>query len=105
MALFKNTFKSLKDNANGLNGIRGYTFNPLIKSFICPHCLMSILMEKINSITCPHCKETTESKIGFFLKCPKCHSKIVDFICPHCGEFINLDAPYNHKELEERRNG
>jgi DNA-directed RNA polymerase subunit RPC12/RpoP len=96
--------KSLKDNAKGLNGIRGYTFSPLIKSFICPHCLKSILMDKITSTTCPHCDTTTENLVGFFLVCPSCHSKIKYFDCPHCGNKIDLDAPYNHKELEEKRN-
>ncbi len=97
--------KVMKDNHNGQNGIRGYTFNPLVKSFICPHCWKSILMNKINQITCPHCDTTTESKVGFFLVCPECHSKIKYVCCPYCNKDIDLDLPYNHKELEEKRNG
>lgn len=97
--------KQLQDNAKGKNGIRGYTLNPLVKSFICPNCLKSILMKNITRITCPFCDTTTENKIGFFLFCPECNSKIKYFECPHCHEDIDLDTPYNHKELEEKRNG
>lgn len=105
---FSGLAKNVSENVfSGKSGIRGYTMNPLVKSFICPNpkCLKSILMSKINQITCPHCDTTTESKIGFFLRCPACHSKINSVECPFCGEDINLDAPYNHKELEEKRNG
>ncbi len=94
-----------KNVFSGKSGIRGYVVNPFIKSFICPHCLKSILMEKINHITCPHCEETTDSKFAFYLACPKCFSKIKYFACPKCGSDIDIDAPYNHKELEEKRNG
>ncbi len=97
---------NLSENVlSGKNGIRGYCMNPLVKSFICPHCWESILLEKINQITCPHCRETTESKFAFYLACPKCFSKIKNFSCPRCGKDIDIDAPYNHKELEEKRNG
>ena len=94
----------IDDNAEGKNGIRGYTFSLYHTSFICPHCLKSILMEKITSITCPYCDTTSDNRVGFFLFCPSCHSKIKYFTCPYCKEGIDLDAPYNHKELEEKRN-
>jgi len=90
---------------SGKNGVRWYVSNPLNTSFICQHCLKSILMKKINHITCPHCDTTTESKIGFFLACPECHSKIKYVSCPYCNQDIDLDAHYNHKELEDKRNG
>lgn len=100
-----------------------------ISSFICHHCLKTVMVSKIH-LTCPYCEaqfgyrktqgikdEPVDSIISLvsigidevglrnaiFDSCPKCDGKIQFITCYHCGEPINLFAPYNESELEGKR--
>lgn len=100
--------------------------NPLgiisgVAKFICPHCLKSVLVEKIN-LTCPYCDEQfghrkndsgsiTLTRIfdgsrlinSIFDKCDHCGGIIRFIQCYHCEKTIDLFSPYNESELEAKR--
>ncbi|MBU1095863.1 MAG: hypothetical protein A2499_03635 [Stygiobacter sp. RIFOXYC12_FULL_38_8] len=113
-------YKSNNDEL-GKNGIRGkyfdYMKNPfknsilsLIKNtnpfnFICPHCLKTILADKIQGTECPFCDNVNEGCSGLFLPCPKCGGVMPGYICPNpdCGKEIDLLIEYNEEELIRRR--
>lgn len=75
----------------------------LMKSFICPHCLKSIVVGDLH-FACPACgKEHHGSENDLFYWCYGCKKKIPTVDCPHCGESIDLFAPYDEKALEAKR--
>ena len=74
------------------------------QNFICPNCLHSILTKNIKNVACPACRTEGHNRIELFTKCHSCDSIIQFYSCPHCGEAIDLLAPYNHKQLINRRN-
>jgi len=94
----------LRKESDGSRGIKGMMVNPLIKSFICPHCLKSIVIEKINYIICPHCDSKNEvSRIALVAFCLTCGDPIKYYKCPYCKKGIDLDAPYDRKALQDKR--
>jgi len=75
----------------------------LINSFICPICYTRILVNNIQDYTCPICKEDGLNYIDFINGCPHCKETMKYYGCPHCDKPIDLEAPYNEKELKRRR--
>ncbi len=100
----------------GLNNLfknigKAFADRKVITQFICPHCLKSILLEKLN-FECPFCNEIYDSNAFLniamkeqilFDKCNKCSSKIRYIECYNCNNSIDLFAPYNQEELEAKR--
>jgi hypothetical protein len=72
-------------------------------SFICPICFKRILLKNIQDYTCPICKEKGLNYTNFVTGCPHCHETMKYYSCPHCKKPINLESPYNEKELKRRR--
>lgn len=77
----------------------------LDKSFICPHCKKRILLKNIQDYTCPICSETGLNSKNFMDGCPHCKEIMRFYRCPNpnCNMKIDLEAPYNEKELMRSR--
>lgn len=99
----------------------------LIGGFICPNkdCLKSVQIHQ-NDFECPYCNVYFEPHKGrkiykftyngeehdinfykhilaIFVRCPQCNGEIKYIACPHCGNDIDLFAPYSLKKLEVLR--
>lgn len=73
------------------------------ESFICPHCKKVILLINIQDFDCPICGEKKLNRFNFAYGCRSCHETIRYYKCPHNGCKIDLEAPYNEKELRRKR--
>ncbi len=72
-------------------------------SFICPHCLKTILFKNIANIPCPLCSTHGHSRFELFLYCSSCRESIDYFDCPHCQHPINIKEKYDHQVLLDKR--
>lgn len=78
---------------------------PFNGSFICPHCLKTIEVNKVE-FACPFCEtQYTNDPAALLDKCQNkaCNAVIRYIDCYYCHEVIDLFAPYDRKELEAKR--
>jgi len=74
-------------------------------SFICPHCLKTIEVEKIQ-FSCPFCDTKYSNNAAALLnKCQNrsCQAKIKYITCYYCNNIIDLFTYYDEKKLRAKR--